>query len=276
MNVWEAYPGLDEAAKDMRKRVDAGEYGGNYLAAWEDMCERHPEARATFARMSPAEFHYVLTGQHAEDAEDVAPSITVPVTLRDPNEPREPIEPPPTSGLAAWMPSLCQLGGSPVARSIVPEDTPPPTLLPYRCPDPSCKRGRWPDGQRCMCCNGAAYVTAEQAGGWMDDGQELQPAPLPPGIMRNPCPGCALRPGSPERSIGADPPLDRVFWCHKGMEQDEDGNYLPAMEYMGVPVGYLVCRGWYNAATGIGPQPDDLEPYREEKLPDRAAALERP
>lgn len=29
----------------------------------------------------------------------------------------------------------------------------------------------------------------------------------------------------------------------------------------------------YNAATGTGTQPDDLEPFREEKLPDRAATL---
>lgn len=177
------------------------------------------------------------------------------------------------TGLAAWSTSFCHLGGSPVAKSRVSADTAPPTLLPYRCPDPSCVRGRWPEGDTCMCCNGAAYVTAEQGEPWLEEGQQLQPAPIPPGIMRNPCPGCALRPGSPEREAGQEPPSDAVFWCHKGMEQDEHGNYLPAMAWMGVPIGYLVCRGWYNKATGTGPQPDELEPYREEKPPDRAGPL---
>jgi len=165
------------------------------------------------------------------------------------------------------MSSFCHMGGSPVGRSRVPDGTPPPTLLPYRCPDVACKKGRWPEGDRCLCCNGAAYVTAEDGEPWLEDGEQLTPAPIPPGVMRNPCPGCALRPGSPERESGNEPPVDAVFWCHKGMEQDEDGNYLPAMAWMGVPIGYLVCRGWWNKATGTGPQPDELEPYREEKLP---------
>lgn len=240
------------------------------LTVWNELCERQPGLREAAEKLPAADQHLIIYGTWPEGYEDQAPSVAVPVTLRDPDEPREE---PPATGLAAWMPSLCQLGGSPIARSVVPEDTAPPVLLPYRCPDAACDRGRWPDGQRCMCCNGAAYVTAEQAEGWLEEGQQLEPAPIPPAIMRNPCPGCALRPGSPERSMGADPPLGRVFWCHKGMEQDQDGNYLPAMEYMGVPVGYLVCRGWYNAATGTGTQPDDLEPYREEKLPDRSAAF---
>ena len=212
-----------------------------------------------------------------ERAEDlpITVDLDVPVTVR-PVARDEDVAPDVReehADVSGWLSSFCHLGGSPVARTAVPKDTPPPTLLPYRCPDPGCDKGRWPEGDRCMCCNGAAYVTEEDGTPWLDEGQQLEPAPIPPGIMRNPCPGCALRPGSPERESGRTPPLDAVFWCHKGMEQDENGNYLPAMEWMGVPIGYLVCRGWYNAATGTGPQPDELEPFREEKLPDRAAAL---
>ena len=213
----------------------------------------------------------MVTGDDPGPVVDLDVPVTVrPAPLDSPPQHRDEERP-----VSAWMPSMCQLGGSPVGTGRVPTDTPPPTLLPYRCPDPSCHRGRWPDNSRCMCCNGASYVTREQGEPWLDEGEELEPAPVPLGVMRSPCAGCALRPGSPEREAGASPPVEAVFWCHKGMEQDEHGNYLPAMAWMGVPVGYMVCRGWYNLASGTGTQPDELEPFREEKLPDRAGPMRK-
>jgi hypothetical protein len=74
--------------------------------------------------------------------------------------------------------------------------------------------------------------------------------------MPAPFADCALRPGSPEED--EPPPLERPFYCHHGLPVI-GGAYAPTAWADGKPLGALVCRGWWNAATG---QELPAEPYR--------------
>ncbi|KAA9379610.1 hypothetical protein F5972_08110 [Microbispora cellulosiformans] len=62
------------------------------------------------------------------------------------------------------------------------------------------------------------------------------------------------REGAPEEE---PPPLDRPFYCHATMPV-VDGEYAPVAWYKGVPLGALVCAGWWRAVTD---QPLDPAPY---------------
>ncbi|WP_327358469.1 hypothetical protein [Streptomyces sp. NBC_01304] len=89
------------------------------------------------------------------------------------------------------------------------------------------------------------------------------PLPRPPAVMRSPCSDCAFREGSPEQEhdyeLSGLRTGERVFYCHHGMNII-NGAYQPTATLDGVPVGYLVCAGWWAHITGNqGPQ----APYRE-------------
>lgn len=112
-----------------------------------------------------------------------------------------------------------------------------------------------------MECLGRGCITAEHAAelGGVDVGG-LKRVPDPPGVMRSPCRDCAFRPGSPES--GKPPPLDRPFYCHKGMPVVA-GRYAPVAWSGGVPLGALVCAGWWAAVTGQ-PLPEvEYQPSRD-------------
>lgn len=138
--------------------------------------------------------------------------------------------------------------------------------------------GRDPAGGRCPQCHGAGMLTADDIGDPDMYAGRLRPAPTPPAVMRRPCGDCALRPGSPEEERGAERyehPVrsDVPFFCHHGMwrrEAGEGGSYeSPA--YVGqLPLGAMLCAGWWALATGA-PMPDD-RPYREMSGADRPAA----
>lgn len=113
----------------------------------------------------------------------------------------------------------------------------------YLCP--VCEEGRWASGERCLSCAGSGFTS--DVGGWPEE--ELVRAPRPPAVMKSPCGDCAFRPGSPERE--EDPELtehcqrDRPFWCHKGMPV-VNGSYTPTAWIGSIPLGSLVCSGWWD------------------------------
>lgn len=121
-------------------------------------------------------------------------------------------------------------------------------ILPWVCP--MCEG----DGRveslagACPECDGRGGITHQAAWIWADvEGAELRPTPTPPAVMKHPCGSCALRPGSPEED--APPPLDKPFFCHTSMPVVR-GGYAPAAWAKGMPLGYMVCAGWWDAATG--------------------------
>jgi hypothetical protein len=121
----------------------------------------------------------------------------------------------------------------------------------YRCP--VCDNGRWADGERCLHCSGSG-VTDDILGA---DPAEVAELPRPPAVMRSPCVDCAFRPGSPEEEAGRPGP-DTAFFCHHGMLRMEEAGgvgYQPAAWAAGMPLGYMVCAGWWALATGR-PLPD--------------------
>lgn len=133
-------------------------------------------------------------------------------------------------------------------------------LYPWVCP--WCEGGREPfdTPSGCLHCSGAG-VTDEVAG-W--DPAELTRAPRPPAVMARPCPDCAFRPGSPERenpnvTISEESP----FYCHQGLTV-VNGRYQPTAYLGTLPVGSMVCGGWWDKVTGAQPP---TKPYRE--LPHR-------
>ena len=69
--------------------------------------------------------------------------------------------------------------------------------------------------------------------------------------MKSPCVDCAYRTGSP---FEHDPRLPRnidsaPFFCHHGMSQDGEKEYLCAATANGLPLGYFVCAGWWQTAV---------------------------
>jgi hypothetical protein len=108
------------------------------------------------------------------------------------------------------------------------------------------------DGDRCLDCHG--FGLTDDPG---DGTVERKPAPVPPAVMKRPCTDCAMRPGSPEAD--APPTLTQPFFCHHGMHRVGDSYESPA--YVGdLPLGAMVCRGWWDLATGqAGPQ----RPFRD-------------
>lgn len=113
----------------------------------------------------------------------------------------------------------------------------------------------------CLYCAREGVITAEQAEGWpVEDLVELG---RPPGVRRKPCGDCAYRPGSPEEEGHTPPPDDAgsVFLCHAGLPLIE-GVYTPQIITRdGVPVGALVCSGWWDEVVCGEPKPE--RPYRE-------------
>jgi hypothetical protein len=130
-------------------------------------------------------------------------------------------------------------------------------IYPYRCPMPGCVAGRIPDGQggsdRCPHCAGTG-LTDDPMGG-------AERAPRPPGVMPGACGDCAYRQGSPElEEGGAALPERAPFWCHLGLPVSADGRYQPVATYRGLPLGQMVCAGWWALTTG---EPLPERPYRE-------------
>ncbi|MEZ0073620.1 hypothetical protein [Planotetraspora sp. GP83] len=129
-------------------------------------------------------------------------------------------------------------------------------VYPFRCP--SCEgEGRWDDYDRCHLCLGSGAVTAQQMRDWADGDPTCAPVrvPTPAAVRKGQCGECAFRQGAPEED--EPPPLDRPFYCHATMPV-VDGEYAPVAWYKGMPLGALVCAGWWRAVTE---QPLDPAPY---------------
>lgn len=129
-------------------------------------------------------------------------------------------------------------------------------ILPFKCP--FCVGGIEPSegGQsreRCLHCSGVG-LTDDPCG-------DTERAPRPPGVMRTPCADCAFRPGSPElENAGAQLPDDEPFFCHQGLPINAYGAYTPVATFRGLPLGAMVCAGWWALKTGETPP---VKPYRE-------------
>lgn len=118
------------------------------------------------------------------------------------------------------------------------------TLTPYLCP--VCLAEEDP---ACLYCTGTGLARPDQVEGWPAD--RVREVPRPPAVRRAPCGDCAFLAGSPETD--ADPDLtghaaDQPFFCHQGMPEAY-GGYQPAMTWGGLPLGYLVCAGWWDYFT---------------------------
>lgn len=139
-----------------------------------------------------------------------------------------------------------------------------PQLTVYRWVCPFCEHGDMgPATGRCLHCGGVGLTNDVE--GWPED--ELTPAPVPPGVMRRPCPDCAFRPGSPEReALGQTLPEAAPFWCHHGCaigygdSYQPIGTYRPAGASRDLPLGELLCAGWWAMVTG---RPLPKEEFRE-------------
>jgi hypothetical protein len=109
------------------------------------------------------------------------------------------------------------------------------------------------DVDKCLHCGGT---------GLTDDplsGSEL--APRPPGVMRAACADCAFRRGSPELdNAGVTLPADEPFFCHQGVPISAAGSYESVATFRGLPLGLLVCAGWWAMKTG---EALPATPYRE-------------
>lgn len=128
-------------------------------------------------------------------------------------------------------------------------------ILLYKCP--FCLGGLTADGadgtEPCHHCSGVG-LTDDPCG-------EAERAPRPPAVMRAPCADCAYRPGSPElEANGAQLPSDEPFFCHQGVPVSARGAYTPVATFRGLPLGLMVCAGWWALKTG-----EQLpgKPYRE-------------
>lgn len=129
-------------------------------------------------------------------------------------------------------------------------------LLPWICP--MCTGGLVPtmDGDgvdKCLHCAGIG-LTDDPCG-------PAAPAPRPPGVMRTACADCALRPGSPElENAGVALPYEEPFFCHQGVYASASGRYEPVATFRGLPLGLMICAGWWAMKTG---QAMPARPYRE-------------
>lgn len=133
-------------------------------------------------------------------------------------------------------------------------------ITPYVCPNPGCVGGLMAGGtggvDRCPHCSGSG-LTGDPMGG-------ADRAPRPPGVMRAPCADCALRPGSPElEENGARLPESEPFFCHQGLPVSAAGRYEPVATFRGLPLGAMVCAGWWALRTG---EQLPAAPYREVPL----------
>ncbi|MFC5217292.1 hypothetical protein [Streptomyces coerulescens] len=137
-------------------------------------------------------------------------------------------------------------------------------LVVYRYLCPLCTEGDMgPSVGRCLHCGGAG-LTNDVA---RFPAHMIREAPVPPGVMRKPCPDCAFRPGSPELEDGGKCiPEDGPFWCHHGTAQAYGGAHQPygAWHIDGhprdIPLGELLCAGWWAKACG---RPLPTEPFRD-------------
>jgi hypothetical protein len=131
------------------------------------------------------------------------------------------------------------------------------SITPWRCT--LCVGGISPDGGRCLHCAGI---------GLTDDpvGPAVR-APRPPGVMPKPCGDCAYRPGSPEREApGQTLPKDEPFFCHRGLPVTAAGAYVPVATFNGLPLGAMVCAGWWAVRTD---EPLSERPFKEKPLTER-------
>ncbi|MFF2522277.1 hypothetical protein [Streptomyces liangshanensis] len=143
-----------------------------------------------------------------------------------------------------------------------------PQLVVYRWRCPYCTSGDMgPSQGRCLHCVGTGLTN--DVGTWPEE--QLVRAPVPPGVMRRPCAGCAYRPGSPEMEAnGVALPEDMPFWCHHGMPHGYFGSYQalgayrPAGATRDIPLGGLLCAGWWALQTG---RPLPTTPFRETDIP---------
>ncbi|GIH70306.1 hypothetical protein [Sphaerimonospora thailandensis] len=131
-------------------------------------------------------------------------------------------------------------------------------ILRWLCP--LCSDQDQMPGEECGLCLGRGAITQDTADTWLTMAEPgdppLRPAPVPPAVMRSPCRDCAFRPGAPEED--EQPPVERPFYCHHGMPV-VNGAYAPTAWADGKPLGAMVCRGWWAAATG---EPLPAEAYR--------------
>jgi hypothetical protein len=130
-------------------------------------------------------------------------------------------------------------------------------ITPYACPMPGCVGGLIAtisgDTDRCLHCAGTG-LTADPMGG-------ADRAPRPPSVMRTACADCAFRQGSPElENAGVQLPDDEPFFCHQGLPIDASGRYQPVAVFRGLPLGAMVCAGWWALRTG---EQLPAQPYRE-------------
>lgn len=133
------------------------------------------------------------------------------------------------------------------------------SITPWHCP--MCVGGITPssdglEGPACPHCSGTGLTN--KPGGPADL------APRPPGVMRAPCADCAYRPESPEReALGSTLPVDEPFFCHQGVPVSAKFSYVPTATFRGLPLGLMVCAGWWAFKTG---EPLPAVPYREVPL----------
>lgn len=107
--------------------------------------------------------------------------------------------------------------------------------------------------ERCLHCSGTSLTD--------DPLSKADRAPRPPGVMRAACADCALRRGSPElENCGVALPEEEPFFCHQGLPVSADGRYRPVATFRGLPLGAMVCAGWWALKTG---EPLPAKPYRE-------------
>ncbi len=147
-------------------------------------------------------------------------------------------------------------------------------VTPWLCPLCDGTGRSTEDGGRCYMCAGSCLVGDEQLGGW--DRATITPAPRPPAVMPSPCIDCAYRPGSPEDDPAAGRPdtATTPFFCHHGMHRvDGPGGagYVPAASTVGgLPLGYMVCAGWWTSVVLGQAAPD--RPFRDPGGSDRTPA----
>jgi hypothetical protein len=131
--------------------------------------------------------------------------------------------------------------------------------------------GRAGDGGRCHFCAGYGLTNdIRDPAAWPG----LRAAPRPPAVMRSPCVDCAYRPGSPEdpgpygeeidcgNASFRRPDASTPFFCHHGMHRVGDGYESPA--YVGtLPLGAMVCAGWWARALDEELPDEHLRPFRD-------------